>query len=281
MTKLPDIIALVENIPPFPKVAQRVLTMLRDPDISVQELAKVIQFDQAITANVLKLCNAAYFGLSRKVSSLEEALVVLGQNALRDIIMTSSSSRFYKEDTQGYELGQGELWQHSIATAIIARILVRHIPGVDAGVAYNAALLHDIGKVFLSSFVADEFRKILLKVVKENCSFVAAEMEVLGMNHAELGGLILEKWNFAPEMITAVRQHHDPQVLGKDPLSALVALSNALTVSMGIGVGADGLATRLQGEGLARFGIEQETLDRAMVDSFLQVEEAKELMSLV
>ena len=96
MSRLDEILSLVKHVPPFPKVAQRVSEMLNDPEVSATALAEVIQYDQVITANVLKICNAAYFGLSRKVSSLDEALVIVGNDTLKDIIITSSSARFYK-----------------------------------------------------------------------------------------------------------------------------------------------------------------------------------------
>lgn len=281
MSRLEEILSLVKHVQPFPKVVQRVMEMLADPETDVQDLAEVIQFDQVITANVLKICNASYFGLPRKVASLNEALVVVGQDTLKDIIITSSSARFYKGGVgEGYKLEQGELWKHSVATGILAKHMVRHIKDVEPGAAYTAGLLHDIGKRFLSTFVADDFKEIMLKVVRDQCSFVEAEKELLGITHAELGGMILKKWEFPEAMQLAVLQHHDPDALKKDPLTALIALSNALVISMGIGVGADGLATKMQGEGLKRFGITPLDLDMCMVNLVSDMEQAQELFHI-
>lgn len=281
MSRIDEILSLVKHVQPFPKVVQRVMEMLDDPETDVKALAEVIQYDQVITANVLKICNASYFGLPRKVSSLNEALVIVGHNTLKDIIITSSSARFYKGAVgEGYKLDQGELWRHSVATGILAKHMVKHIREVDPGAAYTVGLLHDIGKRFLSTFVADDFKQIMIKVVKDHCSFVEAEKELLGIDHAELGGLILEKWEFPEEMQLAVRQHHDPDALKKEPLTALVSLSNALVISMGIGVGADGLATKMQGEGLKRFGITPLDLDLCMANLLDDMERAQELFHL-
>lgn len=281
MSRLDEIIKTVENIPPYPKVAQAVMTMLQDPNVSALELAKVIQFDQAITANVLRLCNSAFLGLTKKVSSLEEALMVMGHGALRDIVIASSSAQFFKADIKGYDLGQGELWLHAVATAIMSKQLVEYIPSVDAGLAFTTALLHDIGKICLHHFVKDDFRAIMLKVIKEQSSFVAAEMAIIGTSHADLGAKILEKWKFDPQMVLAVRQHHEPDVLTKDNLSAIVALSNGLIISMGIGVGVDGLATSLRGDCLNRFGITPQMLDKCMAAMIDQLKSAKEIFALV
>ncbi len=281
MSRLDEILSLVKHVPPFPKVAQRVSEMLNDPEVSATALAEVIQYDQVITANVLKICNAAYFGLPRKVSSLDEALVIVGNDTLKDIIITSSSARFYKGGAgEGYKLDQGELWKHSIAVGIMAKELVKYVKGVEPGSAFTAGLLHDIGKRFLSSFVADDFKKIMMKVVQDNCSFVEAEKELVGVSHAELGGMILSQWDFPKEIELAVLQHHDSDALEKDPLTAIVTLANALVISMGIGVGADGLAVKMQGSGLKRFGITPMHLELCMANLFTELDRAQELFHI-
>ena len=281
MSRVEEILKLVNRVPPFPQVARRVMELLENPAVTARQLAEVIQYDQAITANVLKICNASYFGLPRKVASLDEALVLIGHDTLKDVIVAGSSAQFYKgEAGAGYRLEQGELWKHSVATAIMAKLLVRHVKEVESGVAFTTGLLHDIGKRFLSSFVAEDFKTIMRRVTQDNLSFEAAEKETLGVTHAELGGLILKRWEFPFEMIMAVKQHHNPDALQQDPLTALVALSNTLVVSMGIGIGADGLAVRLQGAGLKRFGISQPDLDLLMADLLEEMDRAEELLHL-
>ncbi|RJX35570.1 MAG: HDOD domain-containing protein [Desulfurivibrio sp.] len=281
MNRVDEILALIRHVPPFPKVAERVMTLLRDPEVTARQLAEVIQYDQAITANVLKICNAAYFGLPRKVNSLDEGLVVIGHDILKDIIIASSSARFYQGKVgAGYGLEQGDMWRHSVATGIMAKLLVRHISEVDQGSAFTAALLHDIGKRFLSGFVADDFEQIVEKVTRENCSFVAAEQEILGIDHAVLGGMILEKWEFDQQLIDAVREHHNAMALEGAPLTALVALSNSLVISIGIGVGDDGLASELRGDGLKRFGITMEMLQLCMADLLTELDRAQELLNI-
>jgi len=281
MNRVDEILALIRHVPPFPKVAERVMALLKDPDVTAHQLAEVIQFDQAITANVLKICNAAYFGIPRKVNSLDEGLVVIGHDILKDIIIASSCARFFKGKVgAGYGLEQGDMWRHSVATGIMAKLLVRHIKDVDQGGAFTAALLHDIGKRFLSSFVADDFEKIVGKVGRENCSFVEAEQEILGIDHAALGGMILEKWKFDQQLIDAVREHHNPTALEREPLTALVALSNSLVISLGIGVGDDGLASELRGDGLKRFGITMDMLQLCMADLLTELDRAQELLNI-
>ncbi len=282
MSRLEEILNIANHIPPFPKVVMQVMKMLDNPEVQAADLAEVIQYDSAITTNILKTCNAAYFGLSRKVSSLDDALVVLGHDILKDILITSSSVRFYKggEVGAGYKLEQGDLWKHSVAVAIMAKLIAPHFKEVDSCVAFTAGLLHDIGKRFLSTFVGDEFQAIMDKAHDGGETFLTAEKEVLGMDHAELGGLILEKWEFDQSLRDAVRLHHDPDALNKEPLTALVAIANTLVISAGIGVGADGLSTALQGEGLKRFAISSQQLDHYLADLVTEMEKAEEMLNL-
>ncbi len=281
MSRIEEILNLANHLPPFPKVAHQVMKMIDDPNVKVKDLAEVIQYDSAITANLLKTCNAAYFGLPRKISSLDDALVVVGQDILKDIIITSSSARFYKGAVgSGYQLEEGELWKHSVASAIMAKSLAGHFDEIDSGVAFTAGLLHDIGKRVLSSFVSDDFAKIVKLAYEGGCSFVEAENKVLGINHAELGCMILEKWGFEEALVLAVKQHHFPDALERGQLTALVAIANTQVISLGIGVGADGLTNAVQGKGLKRYGISGIDLERYLVDLLLGIEKAEEMLSL-
>lgn len=281
MSRLEEVLLLVEHLPPFPKVALRVMELLEDPNTTATQLAEIIQFDASITANVLKICNAAYFGLPRKVSSLDEGLVVIGQDILKDIIITSSSAKFFKGKVgDGYDLGEGELWKHSVACGIMAKLLGAKIENLDSSSVFTAALLHDIGKRFLSTFIADDFKKIVALVQDEEFTFEAAEHEVVGIDHAKLGGIILQKWGFSEEMKVAVENHHALDALERDDLTALVALANAIVISMGIGVGVNGLSSNFDGHGLKRFGIGSSEIQMYMLSLFDEMEKAQELLNL-
>ncbi len=280
MSRVDEILSLVKHIPAFPKVAQQVMAVVDRPETRAADLADIIKYDQAITANVLKICNAAYFGLPRKVSSLDEAVVIIGQDILKDIIITSSSARFYRGAVgAGYQLEQGDLWKHSVACAIMAKLIAVRVEGADPGDAFTAGLLHDIGKRILSSFVADDFSRIV-DLVDSGVSFSEAENEVIGMTHAELGGRIMDKWKFPEEIVAAVRRHHDDDVLAGDLLSVVVALANSLVISMGIGVGVDGLATRMRGERLKELGFDDRALDLLMAELVTEMEKAEDLLHI-
>jgi len=111
-------------------------------------------------------------------------------------------------------------------------------------------------------------------------AFSEAETSIIGMTHAELGGVIMDKWKFPEEIIAAVRNHHDEDVLAKDDLSVVVGLANSLVISMGIGVGVDGLAVRMRGEKLIEMGLDEKNLDLLTADMVIELEKAEDLLHI-
>ncbi|RPJ05192.1 MAG: HDOD domain-containing protein [Deltaproteobacteria bacterium] len=271
----------VTRLPPFPLVVQQALRLIDDPRASAQEVVDVIQYDQAITANVLKLCNSAYFGLRRTVHSLREALVMIGFSQLLEVILGQESGRFFKGACRGYDLEEGELWRHSVACALLSRIIPKRLnrPATPAG--FTAALLHDIGKVILSQYVKDYFGEIRQLMEGRSCSFVEAEKEVLGIDHAELGGKIAEQWQFPDSIVLAIRRHHAPLSAGdSDEIVHLVFLCDLVSLITGIGGGADGLSYHAHGEVVRRYGLEEKDIERFIVELNDQFQEVEDLLDL-
>ncbi|NVM22085.1 MAG: HDOD domain-containing protein [Desulfobacterales bacterium] len=266
MRNIEAIIRSVEKLPPFPVAVQRAMEILDDTDASVSELISVIKYDQAITANVLKLCNSAYYGLRRKVHSLRDGLVLLGNDELKDIILAGTVVEFFQQENKGYELAMGELWRHAIATAIISKIISDNVLDSENHSVFTAALLHDIGKVVLGSFVEQYFEQMFSLVFEKECSFTEAETEILGINHAEVGGKIAELWLFPEDIVQAIRLHHDPgKASDDDHVTPIVYLANIITLSMGIGVGCYGLSCRGRQEIMKRYRLRAKDLERMMV----------------
>ncbi|HDS15371.1 MAG TPA: HDOD domain-containing protein [Proteobacteria bacterium] len=265
MTMMERIIAAVEEMPPFPQVVRKALAALADPDYEIANLVDILKVDQAVTVNVLKLCNSAYFGLPRKVSSLKEAVVYLGADQLRQVLLSGAASKIFDRPSEGYTVFADELWRHALATAVMAKVLREHLRiKIDENMLFTAALLHDVGKVVLSSFVIEKYRAIEKLVENRNCSFQEAEKMVLGFDHAEIGGRIAEKWDFPEAIVAAIAFHHEPE---RAPLEfrllvEIVALANNLTVMVGYGTGVDGLACRGHGLLLQRFKLDEKDLEK-------------------
>ncbi|MBW1741184.1 MAG: HDOD domain-containing protein [Deltaproteobacteria bacterium] len=275
------IIKSINKLPPFPDVASRALQILDDPRASVDQVISVIQYDQAVTANVLKLCNSAYYGLRRKVHSLREGLVLLGNAELKSIILASTTVRLFQQENKGYDLAKGELWKHAVATGIISKIISDRVGASEHPSLFTAALLHDIGKVVLNSFVDRYFEQIIALVNEGELSFLEAESKMLGINHAEVGAKTGESWNFPGDIVQAIRLHHSPEeVLDDDPITPIIYLANIITLSMGIGVGRDGLSYRGKQEVLKHYGLKAKDLQEIVVDFYDQYSKVQDILKL-
>jgi putative nucleotidyltransferase with HDIG domain len=276
MSFIEAILPFVNKIPPFPAVLQKILTLVEDPKSSAQDVVEVIQYDQAITANVLMVCNSAYFNLRRPVSSIRDALVKIGFNRLIEITLTRGSAYIFCQPCQGYDLDEGELWRHSVACALLSRILSRDAEREKSPAQFTGALLHDIGKVILSRFVKDHFNEIKFLVDEKNLSFSDAEKEVLGIDHAELGGRISERWKFPAGIVAGIRHHHHPFFLPEHrDLVSLIHLCDLVASRTGFGGGGGALSSPGCGEIMIQYGLSEKDLEKIagqLEDGLKQVE---------
>jgi putative nucleotidyltransferase with HDIG domain len=279
MTTLEMIIQSSSQLPPFPAVINKALELINQPTSSVQEVVETIQYDQAITADVLRMCNSAQFGLRRPVSSLNEALMYLGFNQLFNIIMSGAVAGTIGQAVSGYDLEAGELWKHSVSSAILSQILTGGLNRPPNPMLFTAALIHDIGKVVLHSHVQHQFQIIKTLVRDQNRSFLEAEKEVLGIDHAELGAIITKNWNFPEEMITAIRFHHTPLSAGAhQEIVYQIYLCDLIAMLTGIGGGIDGLSYQGYDEVMNYFKLTERDVERFMAQLGDELHKVEALM---
>lgn len=244
MSQAKDILSRVDSLPAVPVVVQQVLAQVSDPDFSYERLVELVRMDQGITADVLRMANSPYFGLRAKIASLDQALVHLGANHIVDLVLSTKMVSMYKSDQNGYRMARGDLWRHSMASALMAQVLAERLDYGEKATVFTAGLLHDVGKLILSEYVSDQFEEISEAVSSKGQSWVEAEREVLGVDHALLGAVAARKWNFPEPIVTAIAFHHHPNRAAKHgQLASIVTLANLLVVSFGVGGGADGLLT--------------------------------------
>ena len=226
--KVQQILAEVKAFPGMPATGAKLLKLLENPESTAEQIEEILRYDASLTANILKLTNSAYFGIPSKVSSVKQAIVMLGWNRLLQLVMTMCMSTVMKKPVVGYHFPNGNLWRHSLTVSVAAEVLAKYLKIPEAEEVFTAALLHDIGKLVLGAFVRDEMPQIEAMVSK-GIAFEVAEYMVLGTDHAEVGARVLEKWGFATKLVSAVNWHHDPEKCDNDCIfSDLVHVSNAL-----------------------------------------------------
>lgn len=272
---------LVQEIPPLPDLVLRLLEMCRDPEVPPRDIVEVIKLDPAITMKVLRLCNSPFYGLPRKVISLQEAMVYLGTDALVNFVLAGCLSSFYSQENEGYGLDAGELWRHAVGTAICSQQIAEKVNPELTSMAFTCGLLHDVGKIVLNSFVAEEFQKMLEMVEKEGVSFLEAEKQVLGYTHPMVGADIARNWNLPEEIVESIRYHHEPLKAKKyQELVSIIHVGNILCISFGIGVGSDGLAYVFHPAALELLKINVDDLYTLSVDVHDQFKNAQELLHI-
>jgi len=270
---LKNMASLLKSFPSMPGAAVKLLALVDDPEISVTRIEKILRQDAGLTANLLKLANSAYFGIPSKIGSVRQAVLLLGLKRLIQMVIASCVSAIMDKPVPGYDLPPGELWRHSLAVTVAAEGLVKELKIEAAEEIFTAALLHDVGKLVLGEFVADDFKKID-NVLSPEVAFETAEDMVLGTNHADIGARILNQWSLPPGIVNAVRWHHDPDSADQGDLTLdIVHVANVLCLMIGIGVGRDGLQHQPSAAVIDRLGLAPGHLEKVASQTLQWVEE--------
>lgn len=260
-----QIVAKTTSLPSLPTISHELLQAVGKEDADLAEIAEVVAHDPALTANVLKAANSAYFGSRKEVSSLAEAIIKLGT---KWVVQTAISSVVYssiKKPAAGYDLSATDLWIHSYSVAMMSTTLSELLNVKNAGAIYTTALLHDMGKIALGEFVSESLEEIQSQVEESEISFEEAEKNVLGINHAEAGALVAEAWNFPQHMVQAIRWHHDPsQAEDVDSSVDIVHVADALCIMQGFGIGRDGLQYRPDEKAISRLKLSNTMVQQAV-----------------
>jgi len=196
----------IEHLPTLPQVVTKILAMTDSVKVNAVDISK--EMDQSLSAKVLQVANSAYYGgrATRQVKSLHHAIVIIGFDMVKEIVLTASFFHTFR-DSEELE-GLKPLWTHSLGCALVAKRLawVYRYEGLDE--AYLVGLIHDIGKLVFHQYFPDQYRLIQDKI-QEGFEPLKLEKEILGVTHAEIAGRMAEKWNFNESLVEAVAHHHD------------------------------------------------------------------------
>jgi putative nucleotidyltransferase with HDIG domain len=232
---LKDILAMAERLPPFSDVVWKVMPLIRKM-APIKEIEAVIKYDQAIAARVLALSQSSFYGRRSKVSSLQDAIRVLGEHKLVQVIMTACAARYFQGKKPKQDPDERQLWEHSVAAALMGEMVARHLRHPKVLTVYTAALLHDIGKTVLSLYAKIYLGTSLSKMRLEGMELIESERRALGIDHQELGEIIARRWHFPTDVIVAIGHHHCPQKARSDQFTAaIVYAANKMVTSMHLG----------------------------------------------
>ena len=222
-----DLVTRNINKLPLPALSMgELLHAIDDDEMGTATLAKGISKHQSLVARMLSIANSSFYGMPGQVETIADAIAVLGLRTVRTLAITTGLlDQFSAASLPGFDLDH--FWRHSIATALAASSLARHMKRRD-GTAFVAGLLHDVGRLVLASNFQTHFAAALQYKESNNVSLREAEHAVLGMDHADIGRLLGERWRFPSVICGAIGGHHHPDDAGGDPLVDIVHIADAL-----------------------------------------------------
>lgn len=199
----------INELPTLPIVVSRVSELIESPNSSAEDITKVLETDPSLTAKILKLVNSAYYALPKRISSVRQAVVILGFATVKSLAISASVFDMFGSSSSS-PLDKELFWQHSIGCATVSKVFAKHVPGINEEDAFVIGLLHDIGKLVMDQYRPDEFTAAYRTAERWSSSLYKAEIETLEFNHAQVGGWLAEKWKLPQEIVQSINFHHAP-----------------------------------------------------------------------
>jgi putative nucleotidyltransferase with HDIG domain len=240
------IINSIKDLPAMPQVVLEIQNLLSATDISIKKISDLVETDQSITVKVLKTANSAYYGNSRKISTIQQASRVLGLMGLSEVVTMAGTERLLRGKLSGYGYDSEDLWKHSLAVAYGSKVLANLLDPRVSHTAHIAGLIHDAGKIILDRFIAEKRSEINTFMEIEQKTFLDAEIKFFGFNHADVASEICKKWKFPDVMSYAIKWHHAPSRSNKDFLSYILHMADCLATFSGVGYDEDDLLYRFE-----------------------------------
>lgn len=234
------IIGKIEDLPTLPRTVLKITELVNDPKSSAKDLARIITDDQVLTARLLKLVNSSFYGFPQRISTVTGAIVLLGFDAIRSLLLTTSVFDIFTNKNRKNRHYQEQFWDHSLGCAVGAKVIGNYLRHDKIEELFVSGLLHDIGKIVEMMFLPNEFAAVVSTIQKENVLMIAAEDKVLGYNHTEVGRLLAERWNLPTKLVHIIAYHHQPDLAGGFTMeAAIVHLADIFCRSLDMGSGGD------------------------------------------
>lgn len=270
---------VINDLPTLPSVFLKLMRLMRDPNVPIKEISKVVESDPAISMKVLRLVNSSFYGLSRTIDSVHQAVVLLGSSTLKNIVISISIFKTLGESSNTEGFDRAAFWLHSIGCGTAARYLEKRLNLGKQEEAFICGIIHDIGKVVLDKYFNAELNSSLKLALEKKVTIYQAEMELLGISHAEIGAHVAEQWQLPQKFVDVISQHHkfDPEAENAKHV-ALVIISDRITRKYRIGSGGDIFIPQVAPVVWETLGITEESLKDCEEELKAELDTSKEVL---
>jgi putative nucleotidyltransferase with HDIG domain len=230
------ILKRIRDIPSLPEVVNRILEVIGRPNTPASEIARLVSYDPGLTSKVLRMVNSAAYGFQRQISSIQHGIMILGFNNVRGLVLSASIFKLFEGHAHPGGLNHKKFWEHSLGTAVAARVLAKELRIPDADDIFSAAMLHDIGKVVMDVYFTEDYQTVLNTarqrgILPHGTDFYVLEQAVMGVTHTNIGNFLATKWKLPVNITEVILHHHQPQrAKNCQNLVHLVALANEMAV---------------------------------------------------
>ena len=271
----------IQKAPLLSANTSRLMQIMVDPDHAMADVVQLVKLDSVLTARLLRIVNSPVFDLLAPARSVDRAVGYLGERIVVSVAMADSVSKMLNKPLTGYESRSGDLWRHDLFSAFAAREVAGYAKSkLDRDLAYTGGLLHDIGKAIISDFLHGTAERATEGIDSgEKIDYLAAEHEIVGLDHAEVGYELARKWKLPDPLPQLIRHHHQPSAVEEDlrPMVYAVHLGDIIAMMAGCDTGSDALQYQLDGSYVDYFNLSCDALGEIMLavgDEFQQAEES-------
>ena len=279
--KIKELIVKIEKLPTLPVVVTRINAMVQNPKTSAREVGAAIATDPSLSAKVLKLVNSAYFGFPSQISSISHATTILGFNAIQNLALSATVFQMFRDNGAEDLFARRTFWEHSLGVGVLARLLCDKVKYPDKEEAFTAGLIHDVGKIVLDQFVHEEFKMVMSLAKANDMVLCEAETQLLGLNHANVGYILAQKWNLPKKLQDPLAYHHACGLSKYNPqLTSIIHFSDILCRAFKIGNGI-GKAPPLDRTAVAEFKLTSADIEQLRTVSEKEIEKAEIFLEMM
>lgn len=246
----------IKDLPTLPTIFYTISEAMNNPRSTTEDIAKIVSTDQASAFKVLKVANSPFFGFRGRIDTVPQAVLHLGFNELKNIILALSVMKFFSKSTYSEHMKPRDFWAHSIAAGICTRMLGSSVKVPNLEQYFLAGILHDIGKLLLLDLLGEKYLEVFRIIEEKNCLIREAERISIGIDHAEAGRLLAERWKLPPVIKNTIYYHHSGLNDGRtDTLVSCVHVADIAVRMFDLGNPGDRLIPQPNIKALASLGL--------------------------